>query len=66
MRTVIYKNNFEGVYYMTSKANYNAYIQNARQITKLEGVHTLEDVADFIKKACAWWGCKEEDFEVIG
>lgn len=65
MKQVIYKNHTDDAFYMTSKQNYDSYIQNARAIKRLDGVKTSNDVFEFIEKACAWWNMKETDFIVI-
>ena len=62
MKQVIYYNHTDGNWYMTSQQNYNSYIQNAREIHKLEDV---DNPYEFIENACKWWGAKEEDFIIV-
>ena len=65
MKTVLYYSDWEKCYIMTSKQNYNSYIQNARDKHVLKGVDTLEKLKEFIDNACKWWNAKPEDFEII-
>ena len=52
-------------FYMTSKRNYNAYVQDPAKIKKLEDVNTLDDVWKFIEVAVKWFGYKFDDFSVV-
>lgn len=65
MKTVLYYSDFKKCYIMTSKENYNSYIQNERDKHVLKGVDTPEKLEEFIKNACNWCNAKPEDFEVI-
>lgn len=60
MKMVIYKS--MGIYYITPEANYNARIQNARAIHKLEA---LESVPEVINYYCTHFGSQIEDFMVV-
>ncbi len=62
MKQVIYYNHTDGNWYMTPQQNYNSYIQNTREIHKLDGV---DNPYEFIENASKWWGMKEEDFIVV-
>lgn len=63
MKQVIFKRN-DG-YYMTSAKNYNSYIWNAREIKKLHGVNTREDVIEFIEKICVFYDDDPGNYAVI-
>lgn len=60
MKTVIYKEN--GIYKTTNEENYNAKIQNARQIHDMEGFESAEEIKTYYIK---WFNCTENDFIVI-
>lgn len=60
MKTVIYKEN--GIYKTTNEANYNAWIQNARQIHEMEGFNSAEEIKAYYIK---WFKCTEDDFIII-
>ena len=59
-KTVIYKSN--GIYYITSEANYNARIQNARAIQKMQDFNSAEEIIEYF---CKYFGSKTEDFIII-
>lgn len=61
MQFVIYKSN--GDFYVTTKQNYNATIQNAREITKVIGFKTAEEIIDYY---CKNIKISRDDFIVIG
>lgn len=58
---VIYKEN--GIYYATNKENYEAEIRNAREIHKMEGFNSAEEIIEYFCKFC---GSKAEDFIIKG
>lgn len=60
MKMIIYK--IMGVYHCTTKENYNARIQNARLIQRLED---FENASEIIEYYCQYFGCKTEDFDII-
>lgn len=60
MKTVIYKEN--GIYKTTNEENYNARIQNARQIHTMEGFTSAEEIKAYYIK---WFNSIETDFIVI-
>lgn len=60
MKTVIYKVN--GIYYITTEANYNAAIQDARAIHKMQDFNNPEEIIDYY---CTYCGSKPEDFIII-
>jgi hypothetical protein len=62
---VIYWSNFDGCYRMTSKRNYDSYIQNARNIHTLRDVKTLEDVEVFINHMCELYNDTPSNYIVI-
>lgn len=51
-------------WYMTNKHNYEAYIQDARKVKKIEGAETLDDVAAFIDKICRWYNDTPSNYEI--
>lgn len=57
---VIYK--VGGIYYCTTEENYNARIQDARAIYKLETFDSAEEIIEYY---CTHFGCKTEDFIII-
>ena len=59
MKTVIYKAG--GTYYVTSEENYNARIQNARAIHRLD----FDSTEAIIEYLCKYCGYKAEDFIII-
>ena len=61
MKQVIFKK-LDG-WYMTPKTNYYAYVQNARQVHKLEDVNTIEDVYEMIDKMCKWYNDDPANYE---
>jgi hypothetical protein len=60
MKTVIYKAG--GTYYVTTEENYNARIQNARAIHRLD----FESAEEIVEYLCKYCGYKAEDFIIIG
>ncbi len=60
MKMVIYK--AHGTYYVTNEENYNARIQNAREIHKMQGFESAEEVIEYF---CTHFGSKAEDFTII-
>lgn len=60
MKMVIYK--CHGTYYVTNEENYNAVIQNAREIHKLQDFNSAEEVIEYF---CKYFGSKDEDFIII-
>lgn len=60
MKIVIFKQG--GVYYTTTEENYNAKIQNARVIHKMDNFNNAEEIKDYY---CEYFGSKPEDFIVI-
>ena len=66
MKMVIYRNNTDKKWYMTSKKNYNSYIQNAREIKVINGCETLADIYEFIENICKCTNSHPEDYEIIG
>lgn len=61
MKMVIYKAG--GTYYVASEENYNARIQNARAIHRLEAFDSAEEIIEYY---CNHFGSKAEDFIIIG
>ena len=51
------------IFYVTSEENYNRRIQNAREIKRMDGFSTVEEVIDYWVK---WFGVQPEDFIVRG
>lgn len=60
MKQVIYKQN--GIYCVTTEANYTARIQNARAIHKLTDFESAEEIIEYF---CTYFGSKAEDFIII-
>ena len=60
MKLVIYK--ALGTIYVTTEENYNARIQNARKIHKLDAFDSVEEVIEYY---CKHYFCKVEDFIII-
>ena len=60
MKTVIYKSG--GIYYTTTEENYNAKVQNARAIHKMQDFETAEEIIDYY---CLFFGSSREDFIII-
>lgn len=60
MKMVIYKAG--GSYYVTSEENYNARIQNARLIHKMQDFNSANEVIEYF---CKYFGSKTEDFIII-
>lgn len=60
MKMVIYKS--LGTYCVTTEENYNARIQDARAIHRLEAFDSAEEV---IKYYCTHFGSKADDFTII-
>ena len=58
---VIYKAN--GIYCVTTKENYNAGIQNARAIHKMQDFNSAEEIIEYY---CKHFGSKPEDFIIKG
>ena len=63
MKQVIFKRN-DG-FYMTSKKNYDSYVWDSYKVKKLNGVNTIDDVMEFIDKACIWFDDKPENYVVV-
>ena len=60
---VIYEAKAFDEYCVTSKKNYNSYIQNAREIQRFKKTEwTIEDIISYY---CRYSKCKQEDFEII-
>ena len=59
-KTVIYKR--LGEFYITNEANYNARIQNAREIHHMQDFDSAEEIIEYLCKYC---GSKPEDFIVM-
>ena len=60
MKMVIYKS--LGTYCVTTEENYNARIQNARAIHRMQDFNSAAEV---IKYYCSHFGSKAEDFTII-
>lgn len=60
MKQVIYKTS--NGYYITSEANYNARIQNAKAVKHIDGATTTEDIREFIANCCKWYGDSEGNY----
>ena len=60
MKMVVYKAG--GIYYVTSEENYNARIQNARAIHKMQDFNSAHEVIEYF---CKHFGSKVEDFIII-
>ena len=60
MKMVIYKT--VGGYCVTSEENYNAVIQNAREIHQMQDFDSAEEVIEYF---CKYFGSKAEDFIII-
>ena len=58
--TVIYKSN--GIYCVTTEANYNAYIRDARQTQKMQDFNSAQEIIEYFCKYC---GSKAENFIII-
>ena len=52
-----------GSYYVTNESNYNAVIQNAKEIHKMQDFNSAEEVIEYF---CTYFGSKAEDFIIIG
>lgn len=61
MKTVIYQ--AQGIYYATTEENYNARIQDARAIHKMQDFNSAEGIVEYY---CKYFGSKTEDFIIIG
>lgn len=59
-KTVIYKLN--GIYCVTTEANYNAHIRDARAIQKMQDFNSAEEIIEYF---CKYFGSKTEDFIII-
>ena len=57
MKFVIYKSG--GIYHITTKDNYEAKIQNARAIHKMQDFNSAEEIIEYY---CTYFGNKAEDF----
>jgi hypothetical protein len=57
MKTVIYKAG--GIYYTTTEGNYNAAIQDARAIHKMQDFNSAEEIINYY---CTYCGKQPEDF----
>lgn len=62
MKQVIYKDKLFGVYCCTSEENYNARIQNAHAIQRLDGFESVEQIIEYY---CKWFHSKPDDFIVV-
>ena len=63
MKMVIYANKVFNEYNITSKKNYNSYVQDARKIHRFKMEEwTMEDIITYY---CRYFGCKPEDFEIV-
>ena len=60
MKQVIYKSN--GIYCVTTEANYKARIQDARAIHRLKDFESAEEIIEYF---CTYCGSKTEDFIII-
>ena len=60
MKMVIYK--AHGTYYVTTEENYNARVQNARAIHKMQDFNSANEVIEYF---CTHFGSKAEDFIII-
>ena len=60
MKMVIYKRN--GVFYTTTEENYNAQIQDARAIHKMQDFNSAKEIIEYY---CTYCGSKAEDFIII-
>lgn len=60
-RVVIYKEN--GVYKTTPESNYNARIQNARKIHKIDWANSPKDIIDYYIKY--GWANSSDDFKIV-
>ena len=60
MKIVIYKTG--GIYYTTTEENYNAGIQNARAIYKMQDFNSAEEIINY---CCKYLGNKTEDFIIM-
>ena len=62
---VLYSENsplYGRIFYVTSKENYDRRIKNAREINKMDGFSTAQEVIDYWVK---WFGVQPEDFIVM-
>ena len=63
MKMVIYDNKTFNEYNVTSKKNYNSYVQNARKIHCFKKEEwTIEEIISYY---CRYFECKQDDFEII-
>lgn len=53
--------NTNKMFYVTSEENYNRRIKNAREIKRMDGFATVEEVIDYWKE---WFGVQPEQFIV--
>lgn len=61
MKMVIYKNDTRNEYCVTTRKNYNSYVQNAREIQRFPADEwTVQEIIDY---CCQYCGCKPEYFE---
>ena len=60
MKMVIYKAG--GTYYVTTEENYNARVQNARLVHKMQDFKSANEVIEYF---CTYFGSKAEDFIII-
>ena len=60
MKMVIYTAG--GSYYVTNERNYNAVIQNAKEIHQMQDFDSAEEVIEYF---CTYFGSKAEDFIII-
>lgn len=60
MKTVIYK--VAGIYHTTTEANYNARIQNARLIHKMQDFSSAQEIIDYY---CVYFNSQPQDFIVV-
>jgi nitrogenase subunit NifH len=59
-KMVIYKQN--NVFYVTSKVNYNARIQNSRVVHKMSDFNSADEIIDYF---CKHFNSKKENFEIV-
>ena len=62
---VIYSENiplYGRIFYVTSKENYDRRIKNAREINKMDGFSTAQEVIDYWGE---WFGVQPDDFIIM-
>ena len=65
MKQVLYFNKTQGCFYYTTEKNYNAYVQDARAIHKLQDCTTVEDAYQFIENMCKFYNDKPENYKIV-